>query len=63
MNIDDSRICKKIFLWDYSIFANNRCAEIKGIMNKLGLIAKFDNLEYCDIGTCKLLLHDICARD
>ena len=63
MNMDDSRICKKIFLWDYSICANNWCSEIKGIINKLGLIAKFYNLECCDIGTCKLLLHDISARD
>ena len=54
---------KKIFLWDYSICVNNWCAEIRGIMNKLGLIANFDNLECCDIGVCKLRLHDICARD
>ena len=34
MNMDDSRICKNIFLWDYSICVNNWGAEIKGIMNK-----------------------------
>ena len=63
IHMDNSRICKKVFLWDYSICTNNWCAEVKEIMNKLGLTRNFDNLEACDIDTGKLLLHDMYARD
>ena len=62
INMDNSRICKKIFLWDYSICRNNWSSEIKPIMNKLGLIRNFDNLQCCDINTSKPLLYSSYAE-
>ena len=49
--MDNSRICKKAFLWDYSICTINWGAEVKEIMNKLGFTRNFDNLESCDTDT------------
>ena len=63
INMDNSRICKNVFVWDHSICTNNWCAEVKEIMNKLGFTRNFDNVEACDIDTGKLLLHDMYARD
>ena len=31
VNMDDNRICKKVFLWDYMICRNNWSAEVKDI--------------------------------
>ena len=62
INMDNSRICKKIFLSDYSICRNNWSSEVKHIMNKLGLIRNFDNLECCDIITSKPLLYSSYAE-
>ena len=49
INMDNSRICKTVFLSDCSICTNNWCAEVKEIMNKLGFTRKFGNLQFCDI--------------
>ena len=40
VNMDESRICKKVFLWDYNIY-NNWSSEVKDIMTKIGLTRKF----------------------
>ena len=33
--MDESRICKKVFLWDYNICHNNWSSEVKDIMTKI----------------------------
>ena len=63
INMDNSRLCKKVFLWDYNIFTNNWSAEIKDIMNKLGFIRQFEHLECYDVVGSKTGLHDMYASE
>ena len=35
VNMDESRICKTVFLWDYNICHNNWSSEVKDIMTKI----------------------------
>ena len=63
INMDNSRLCKKVFLWDYNICTNNWSAEIKDIMNKLGFIRQFEHLECCDVVGSKTGLHDMYASE
>ena len=43
VNMDDSRTCKKIFLWDYNICHYNWSSEVKDIMTKIGVTRHFEN--------------------
>ena len=54
---------KRCFLWDHNICANNLSAEVKDIMNKLGLTRNFDQLQCCDVNRCKAHLLDIYSSD
>ena len=48
IHMDNSRLCKTVFLWDYNICTNNLSAEIKYIMSKIGTTRWFEQLEVCD---------------
>ena len=63
IQMDNSRLCKKIFLWDYNICRNNWSADVKCIMDKIGLTQRFEHLEVCDINNGKQLLYDMYMRD
>ena len=61
--MDNIRLCKRVFLWDHNICANNWSAEVKDIMNKLGLARNFDQLQCCDVNRCKAHLLDVYSSD
>ena len=63
IHMDNSRLCKKVFLWDYNICTNNWSAEIKYIMSKIGTTRCFEQLEVCDTKNVNKLLHDMHAND
>ena len=58
--MDDSRLCKKVFLWDYEICTNNWSSEVKDIMSKNGLRRNFESKDKCIINNVKQSLYKIC---
>ena len=62
VNMDDSRICKKVFLWDYNICHNNWSSEVRDIMTKIGIIRQFQSRSSCNLTDVKVSLQDLYAR-
>ena len=57
IDMDNNRLTKKIFLYDFQKYMNNSwCSEIKFIFDKLGLAAQFYNMQRCDINMHEKLL-------
>ena len=63
INMDNSRLCKKVFLWDYNICTNNWSADIKYIMNKIGLTRCFERLEACDTNSGYKRLQEVYTHE
>ncbi len=57
--MDDSRLTKKVFMYDYSVCKNNWTSEIKCIFDLLQLQGTFENMETCDVNMVKKKLLDI----
>ena len=51
--MNDNRLTKKIFLWDYSRNTQNWCGELKQIFQMINLTYIFDNLELVDLNLAK----------
>ena len=47
IKIDDSRIVKQVFLWDYSLNNENWCSEIEKILENIGLLHIFYDRSIC----------------
>ena len=57
IDMDNNRLTKKIFLYDFQKYMNNSwCSEIKFIFDKLGLAVQFYNMQRCDINMHEKLL-------
>ena len=56
VNMDEVRICKKVFLWDYYICHNNWSSEVKDIIAKIGLTRNFESLSPCNLAYIKVSL-------
>ena len=56
MHMDNNRITKKIFLWEYDTGSNNWCSEMKHIFLQLGLTETFQNLVHCDLDYARNML-------
>ena len=54
LNMDDDRICKNVFLWDYYICFNNWSSEVKAFMMKIGLTRHFENKSPCNLADAKI---------
>ena len=63
INMDDSRLCKKVFLWNYSICGDNWCAEIKDILSKIGMTRSFENKEVCILNNAMVKLFKLYAKE
>lgn len=59
MNMNDSRLTKKIFIEDYRICKNNWCANVQKVFDKLGLDEYFNNKENCNIDNVKQKLLEV----
>jgi hypothetical protein len=53
LSMENDRLTKKIFLWDYSNNYRNWCAEIGQLLNSIGLDSAFDNLDPCVLSMCE----------
>ena len=54
INRDDSRHCKKVFLWDYSICGDNWRAEIKDVLSEISNTRSFENKEICNLNNVRV---------
>ena len=63
LSMDDTRICKRVFNWDYEKCMNNWSSEVKNIMSVIGLESNFITKNTCDSLMCKTLLKDKCCAD
>ncbi|CAG2210522.1 SLC37A4 [Mytilus edulis] len=62
MELDNSRLCKKVFLWDYELLSsNNWSSSVRTIMSLVGMDDNFQQMLKCDINTVRNNLMDICA--
>jgi len=62
ISMDDNRIAKHIFLWDYNICNNNWSYELKNIFNELHL-DHFENLSLCNIEMAKASIWEKMQQD
>ena len=62
VNMDESRICKKFFLWDNNICHNKWSSEVKDIMMKIGLTRNFESISPCNLADVKVSLQNLYAR-
>ena len=62
VNMDDNRICKKVFVWAYTICHNNWSSEVKEIMSKLGITRHFESRSPWNLNDVKVSLQDLHAR-
>ena len=59
--MNDDRLTKKIFLWDYSQ-SNGWCKEISKIFNEMDMGDKFSEKQFCDLRAVKSKTIDLMAR-
>ena len=59
LDMDNSRLCKKVFQWDYRICNNNWSSDVKTIMSSLNLINSFENQRQCDMNSIRTSLYDL----
>lgn len=55
--LDDSRLTKKVFNFDYEINHSNWCTDVKDIMDKLNLSVYFENRSVVDMGLVQNKIH------
>ena len=58
--MNDDRITKRIFLWDYTQ-TNGWCKEVSKIFSEMDLINKFSDKQFCDLRMVKSKITDIMA--
>ena len=56
---DDSRIAKKIFMWDRNNDRNGWCKDVKSIFLNLGFDESYDNCVLVDLKAAKINLRNI----
>ena len=56
--MDNDRLTKKVFIYDYNLCTNNWTSEIKQVMCKLGLTDHFDNKSIVNMSYVKHLMTD-----
>ena len=57
INMNDTRLTKRVFLWDYEM-CKNWCLEVKQIFNSIEYHSVFEDKEICDIKTVQSRLVD-----
>jgi hypothetical protein len=53
MDMDNTRLCKKVFLWDYEISTNNWSSGVRTIMSLVGMAENFQQMLICDINSTR----------
>ena len=53
MDMDNTRLCKQVFLWDYEISTNNWSSSVRTIMSLVGMTEHFQQMLKCDITSAK----------
>ena len=56
VNLEDHRLLKKIFYYDYQKCKKNWCSEIKSIFTKLDMLSTYENKVSCNLKQCELVL-------
>ena len=56
VNLENDRLLKKCFNYDYLKCKNNWCSEIKSIFTKLDMLSNYENKKSCNLNQCKLIL-------
>lgn len=63
INLPDTRLTKKVFLWDYDLLNNNWCNELQSILESLNMLSNFQNKDVCNINNVKDELFKLCEHD
>ena len=58
MDMNNTRLCKKVFLWDYEISTNNWSSGVRTIMSLVGMAENFQQMLICDINSTRNRLLD-----
>jgi len=58
MDMNNTRPCKKVFLWDYEISTNNWSSGVRIIMSLVGMAEHFLQMLKCDINSARNRLLD-----
>ena len=56
--LDNNRISKTVFDWEYSLGVNNWCSEIEEILSEINFGELYDRKVACDIMECKIRSFD-----
>ncbi|CAG2247352.1 HARBI1 [Mytilus edulis] len=51
MDMDNSRLCKRVFLWDYELSTNNWSTSVRTIMSLVGMDDNFQQMLKCDVNS------------
>ena len=49
VNLDNNRLVKRIFLWDFNIKEKNWCSELEEVLDDVNLLHNFQHLLPCDV--------------
>ena len=50
VDMNDNRLTKRVFIWDFEL-CKNWCNEVKQLLNSIGYLNLFNNVEVCNIKT------------
>jgi hypothetical protein len=56
--MDNTTLCRKVFLWDYEISTNNWSSGVRTIMSLVGMAENFQQMLKCDINSARNRLLD-----
>ena len=63
LDMDNRRLCKQVFQWDYNLCKNNWSSDIKVLMSSLNLTNFFENRTKCNMDNVRTSLYHLQAGE
>ena len=63
VKLDNNRVTKQIFEWDYSLKRNNWCSKVRNILESIGMENAFLNKECVNLNMAWSKLYEMCCNE